>query len=74
MSDNSSNRMPETETQRSEEPADASSATRGMSSGAAAGVTGDDAGPGLVGGADAYPSDGVSPDRGGSAGAADKPD
>jgi hypothetical protein len=75
MSDNDSDRAPQAETERvSEEPADTSSAVRGTSSGAAAGITGDDAGPGLVGGADAYPSDGASPDRGGSAGAADKPE
>jgi hypothetical protein len=48
----------------------ASVAVVGASSGAAAGITGDDAETGLVGGADAYPADGVSPDRGSSAKAA----
>jgi len=75
INDSNSGRAPQAETERvSEEPADSSSAVRGGSSGAAAGITGDDAGPGLVGGADAYPSDGASPDRGGTAGAADKPE
>ncbi|MBB5716578.1 hypothetical protein [Sphingomonas aerophila] len=75
ISDNSNDRAPQAETERpSAESGNSSSAVRGTSSAAASGVTGDDAGAGLVGGADAYPSDGASPDRGGSAGTADKPE